>query len=121
MNHHHRAIARALAGVLGLAVLAACGAPAPSASTPGPAQSAATAPATAPAGDSAFPVEVASGGAGSTTTITIAERPDAIISLSPTATETLFAIGAGVVVAGDRCAGGTGGAGTHDRILASAG
>lgn len=95
MNHHHRAIARALAGVLGLAVLAACGAPAPSASTPGPAQSAATAPATAPAGDSAFPVEVASGGAGSTTTITIAERPDAIISLSPTATETLFAIGAG--------------------------
>ena len=47
---------------------------------------------------SAFPVTVGSGGH----TITLGQRPEAIVSLSPTATEMLFAIGAGAqVVAAD--------------------
>jgi iron complex transport system substrate-binding protein len=46
---------------------------------------------TAAAAESAFPVTIGSGD----DAVTIAERPDAIISLSPTATEMLFAIGAG--------------------------
>lgn len=45
--------------------------------------------------DSAFPVEVTTGHADSGETITIAERPDAIVSLTPTGTESLFAVGAG--------------------------
>ena len=44
-----------------------------------------------PASDGAFPRTVTSG----TTDITIDARPESIISLSPTATETLFAVGAG--------------------------
>ncbi|MFC3849288.1 ABC transporter substrate-binding protein [Corynebacterium hansenii] len=46
-------------------------------------------------GDGAFPVSVASGGAGSGDEVTIEKRPERIVSLSPTATESLFAIGAG--------------------------
>ncbi len=48
---------------------------------------------TAPAAttSAAFPVTITNNG----TEVTIAEQPDAIISLSPTATEMLFAIGAG--------------------------
>lgn len=77
---------RAIVGALLLAAtLAACGAPNDSASpqtTPSP-------------GTSGFPVDVVSGAAGSTDTITIDQRPEAIVSLSPTATESLFAIDAG--------------------------
>lgn len=49
-----------------------------------------------------FPVDVVTGPADSGDTITISEQPTAIISLSPTATESLFAIGAGdQVIAAD--------------------
>lgn len=48
-----------------------------------------------PGGEAAFPVEVTTGAAGSDEQVTIAERPDAIVSLSPTATESLWAVGAG--------------------------
>lgn len=77
------ALASVLLGVLGLA---ACGQAQDSAPAPSSAPSAAAA---SPSG--AFPVTVqAANGA-----VTIAARPERIVSLSPTATETLFAIGAG--------------------------
>jgi len=41
---------------------------------------------------------VVSGATGSTDTITVDQRPEAIVSLSPTATESLFAIDAGAQV-----------------------
>ena len=80
------ALASALLGVLGLT---ACGqaqdsAPAPSSAPPSSASAA-----TSPSG--AFPVTVQAGNGA----VTIAARPERIVSLSPTATETLFAIGAG--------------------------
>ncbi|WP_214109331.1 ABC transporter substrate-binding protein [Acrocarpospora catenulata] len=68
--------------VLALLVLPGCGQSA--APEPTPAGS-------APAAAGAFPVTVNAGNG----SVTIAERPTRIISLSPTATETLFAIGAG--------------------------
>src|SRR5699024_8306917 len=44
----------------------------------------------------AFPVDVLSGPQnGDNTTITVAAEPEAIVSLSPTATEMLWAVGAG--------------------------
>ncbi|MFC9787543.1 ABC transporter substrate-binding protein [Rhodococcus sp. NPDC127528] len=46
-------------------------------------------------GDGAFPVSVRSGPANSTDTVTVDARPTRIVSLSPTATETLWAVGAG--------------------------
>ena len=80
---------RAIVGALLLAaMLAACGAPNDSASSQ-PAQS---------PGASGFPVDVVSGATGSTDTITVDQRPEAIVSLSPTATESLFAIDAGAQV-----------------------
>ncbi|MFP5415485.1 MAG: ABC transporter substrate-binding protein [Actinomycetes bacterium] len=42
-----------------------------------------------------FPVTVTTGEADGGKTVTVAQEPDAIVSLSPTATETLFAVGAG--------------------------
>lgn len=47
------------------------------------------------AGDGAFPVSVATGPAGSGDEVTIEARPERIVSLSPSATESLFAIDAG--------------------------
>lgn len=54
----------------------------------------------ATSGDGTFPVTVTSGDG----EVTIAERPDAIISLSPSVTETLWAVGAGeqVIAVDDR-------------------
>lgn len=46
-------------------------------------------------GDGAFPVSVATGPAGSGDEVTIEARPERIVSLSPSATESLFAIDAG--------------------------
>lgn len=79
------ALASALLGVLGLA---ACG-QAQDAAQPPAASSAPSAATASPSG--AFPVTVQAANGG----VTIAERPERIVSLSPTATETLFAIGAG--------------------------
>jgi iron complex transport system substrate-binding protein len=92
----------AAAATLSLAVaLAACGDddPAPSATDAAPpaaaASTGATDAASAGAGADAFPVTVASGQLPDTVDLEIVERPDAIVSLSPTATEMLFAVGAG--------------------------
>ncbi|WP_336922933.1 ABC transporter substrate-binding protein [Aquipuribacter sp. SD81] len=54
-------------------------------------------PASAPTGDAAgdFPVTVASGQLPDTTDLVVEERPTSIVSISPTATEMLFAVGAG--------------------------
>lgn len=49
----------------------------------------------AASGDGEFPVTLASGAEGSGEEITVEERPERIVSLSPSATESLFAIGAG--------------------------
>lgn len=68
-----------MAVALSVFLLAACGS-----STQNETEPAATSSA-------AFPVTIKNNG----TEVTIAEQPDAIISLSPTATEMLFAIGAG--------------------------
>ncbi|MFC7446300.1 ABC transporter substrate-binding protein [Rhodococcus daqingensis] len=46
-------------------------------------------------GDGTFPVTVASGPSGAATEVTIDARPGAVVSLSPSATETLWAVGAG--------------------------
>ncbi|MFC4604871.1 ABC transporter substrate-binding protein [Rhodococcus kronopolitis] len=45
-------------------------------------------------GDGAFPVSVQSGASGEGAAVTIPARPKSIVSLSPTATETLWAVGA---------------------------
>lgn len=75
----------AVLGALLLAVtLAGCGSSASQ-------TSAETSTAGSPGG---FPVQVVTGATGSDTTITIEQQPEAIVSLSATATETLFAIGA---------------------------
>ncbi|HEX4815131.1 MAG TPA: ABC transporter substrate-binding protein [Nonomuraea sp.] len=94
-----RPVRMALAGaLLGTLVLAGCGqsgtttaTSAPSASPSGPASSAPAA---------GFPVTVEAGNG----PVTIADRPERIVSLSATHTETLFAIGAGpqVVAVDDR-------------------
>jgi len=75
------ALASALLGILGLAACGQAQDPAPSAPSSASASSAA----------SAFPVTVEAGNG----QVTIERRPERIVSLSPTATETLFAIGAG--------------------------
>ncbi|NUT40724.1 MAG: ABC transporter substrate-binding protein [Thermoactinospora sp.] len=86
--------------MLGALALAGCGQN--SASAPSPSASAPTsAPAPAPSSEApaaAFPVTVEAGNG----SVSIAKKPERIVSLSPTATETLFAIGAGAqVVAAD--------------------
>ncbi|GAA0415714.1 ABC transporter substrate-binding protein [Acrocarpospora corrugata] len=73
-----------LGALLGSLLLAGCGQPADTAALPAPAPTQTVAP-------GAFPVTVNAGNG----SITIARRPARIVSLSPTATETLFAIGAG--------------------------
>ena len=77
-------------------LLAACG-DSDSADSGSPSPSADSVPATAPAEDAAgdFPVDVLSGPLDGGTEVTVEARPEAIVSLSPSATETLFAIGAG--------------------------
>jgi iron complex transport system substrate-binding protein len=57
-----------------------------------------------PSSDQAFPVTVRSGAGDTATEITIEGPPEAIVSLSPTATEMLFAVGAGdaVIAVDDR-------------------
>ncbi|MFC7587724.1 hypothetical protein ACFQYP_31650 [Nonomuraea antimicrobica] len=96
-----RPVRMAFAGaLLGTLVLAGCGQTGTTASPP------ATAPPTAPATTGAtaatgdFPVTVEAGNG----QVTIAKKPERIVSLSATHTETLFAIGAGpqVVAVDDR-------------------
>jgi len=85
---------RRIASILALLLVAACATDATS--TTSTAESVATTPAADPAAGSSapgsgFPVTVVADNG----EITIEERPVAIVSLSPTATEMLFAIGAG--------------------------
>lgn len=83
MHNHRRRALTALVASLAALCAAACsssGNPAPS-STSG----------TTTAAAASFPVSVAAAGGN----VTIAHKPTAIVSLSPTATEMLFAIGAG--------------------------
>lgn len=87
-----RRVRALLAGAAALALtlgLAACGDDGDDEAAPAGASSA---PA---AGAGTFPVTVLSGPLDGGTELTIESRPEAIISLSPSATETLFAIGAG--------------------------
>ncbi|WIY81566.1 ABC transporter substrate-binding protein [Propionimicrobium sp. PCR01-08-3] len=81
----HSISTRSVSAIIGLIVLsvmlAACGSP----------SDAASASASAARG---FPIAVMTGGSDSVTTVTIESRPTRIVSLSPSATETLFAIGA---------------------------
>ncbi|MEU7983804.1 ABC transporter substrate-binding protein [Streptosporangium canum] len=83
-----RPVRTAFAGaLLGALTLAGCGqspAPAPDAAVASP----------APSGAADFPVTVEAGNG----SIAIAKRPERIVSLSPTATESLFAVGAGAQV-----------------------
>ncbi|GAA5045821.1 iron complex transport system substrate-binding protein [Thermocatellispora tengchongensis] len=83
-----RPVRTAFAGaLLGVLALAGCGQATTTDSGAGT-----TASPTAPASSSAaFPVTVQAGNGA----VSIAKRPERIVSLSPTATETLFAIGAG--------------------------
>jgi iron complex transport system substrate-binding protein len=73
--------------LLGALLLAGCGQGQDTTAAPAPATS--QAPASAAAGT--FPATVQAGNG----TVTVPARPERIVSLSPTATETLFAIGAG--------------------------
>ncbi|MEU7694339.1 ABC transporter substrate-binding protein [Microbispora hainanensis] len=85
-----RPVRTAVAGVvLGVLALAGCGQSdgAATSATPTPAVSDGT-------GQAAFPVTVQAGNGA----VTIAKKPEHIVSLSPTATEILFAIGAGAQV-----------------------
>lgn len=79
-------VAAALIAVVATFASAACG---------GSAGTGADASGGASAGDGTFPVTVRSGASGSGDVVTIAARPEAVVSLSPTATETLWALGAG--------------------------
>jgi iron complex transport system substrate-binding protein len=73
--------------LLGTSVgLAACGGDDDAATTDAPASAAA---------QGSFPVDVLSGSLDGGSNVTIEQRPEAIVSLSPTATEMLFAVGAG--------------------------
>ena len=96
MEHlRHRLVAAATALALA-ALVAACGGAAAPEPAPPPETSEGTAPDAAP--DTAFPLTLEVGGA----SVTIPARPQRIISLSPSSTEGLFAIGAGdAVVAAD--------------------
>ncbi|MBA2889316.1 ABC transporter substrate-binding protein [Nonomuraea soli] len=86
-----RPVGKVFAGLmLGALALAGCGQN--SASAPSPSASSATS-AAAPA-PSTFPVTIEAGNG----SVAIAKKPERIVSLSPTATETLFAIGAGALV-----------------------
>jgi iron complex transport system substrate-binding protein len=85
-----------LALALSATLLAACGSSSSSGSTTSSGASATTASATTtPTTAPAFPVQVKAANG----TVTIATRPTRIVSLSPTATEMLFAVDAGPQVA----------------------
>ncbi|TAL09378.1 MAG: hypothetical protein EPO00_05975 [Chloroflexota bacterium] len=89
----HAAGAARLAPIALALVLAACsGAPATPAATSAPVPTATATPAPTPTAAPAFPVTVVDDEG---TSVTLASEPLKIVSLTPAATETLFAIGAG--------------------------
>src|SRR3954453_9904550 len=88
--HHHSRLRAAAAAAAALAALAGCsssGGDKPSGGSSSGAGSSVSRSTTA----AAFPVTLKTGNGG----VTIPRKPTAIVSLSPTATEMLFAIGAG--------------------------
>lgn len=90
---------RRIAPILALVLLAACATDAATTTTTGGATTTsttlmATTTTTGAAANAGFPVTVEDDKG----EVTIEERPDAIVSLSPTATEMLFAVGAGAQV-----------------------
>lgn len=84
-HNHRRAGAAALAALLLAGLLSACGQESEADAGDGGSS----------AGDDAFPVSVLSGTEADGEEITIEEQPDSIVSLSPTATEMLWELGAG--------------------------
>ncbi|NYJ00628.1 iron complex transport system substrate-binding protein [Nocardioides thalensis] len=84
-HSHRRAGTAALASLLLAGVLSACGQESEADAGDGASS----------AGDDAFPVSVLSGTEADGEEITIEEQPDSIVSLSPTATEMLWELGAG--------------------------
>lgn len=89
---------RLLIGGLGTSLallLAACGGGTDEAATTPSTDASAAASESADSSDAEFPVTVASGQDPDLTDVTIETQPDAIVSISPTGTEMLFAIGAG--------------------------
>ncbi len=103
MKTTHRIACLALVLALAAAVLAACSAPTPPAPTAPPvaqatlAPTSATAPTAAPAPD-AFPVTITGD---DDKTVTLAAEPQRIVSLVPSMTEILFALGLGDRVVGN--------------------
>jgi iron complex transport system substrate-binding protein len=80
------------AAVVTVAALAGCGSTGSTAASTAPSQGAT--PGASPAASSSFPVTVAA----SNGSVTIKARPDRIVSLAATATEDLYAVGAGAQV-----------------------
>ncbi|GGS63971.1 ABC transporter substrate-binding protein [Planobispora rosea] len=87
-----RPVRTSLAGaLLGVLALAGCGQSSTGGTPQGNATTASGTPSAASPEAGAFPVTVEAGNG----SVTIAKRPERIVSLSPSATESLFAIGAG--------------------------
>ncbi|MGW5259895.1 ABC transporter substrate-binding protein [Microbispora sp. NPDC004025] len=90
-----RPVRTAVAGVvLGVLGLAGCGQTDGAATSAAPTPAVSDTAASGSTGEGAFPVTVQAGNGA----VTISKRPEHIVSLSPTATEILFAIGAGAQV-----------------------
>jgi len=87
-RHALRRTSTVLASALLVVTLAACGGGSDAGSDAGAGD-------TASGADGAFPVSVLTGFEEDGEEVTIEERPDSIVSLSPTATEMLWAVGAG--------------------------
>jgi iron complex transport system substrate-binding protein len=94
MTNYSRRVAAVFAAATLLTAVAACSSSGGTTPSSSPVGTSSSTPTESAKGDGSFPVTVhAANGP-----VTIAARPHAIVSLSPTATETLFTIGAGAQV-----------------------